>query len=126
MRAAIWRTAFAQAATAGQSFIFTFHPEASVEPDLIDALRQLVESRAGHIFFVALTCPRQTTLERLSNASRSNFGKLTDPDLYNQIDANGGFEFPALPSALITIDTGSTAPDDAARKIAYAVAAHRA
>jgi len=38
LRAAIWRTAFEEAAASNQSFIFTFHPEASVEPSLIDDL----------------------------------------------------------------------------------------
>jgi hypothetical protein len=123
MRATIWRTAFAEAAAAGRSFIFTFHPEASVEPQLIDDLVRAVEASGGRVFFVELTCSRPTILDRFANASRSNFGKLTDPELYRAIEEKGGFEFPALPSALIAIDTDSTSPDDAACKIADAVAA---
>jgi hypothetical protein len=118
MRAAVWRTAFSEAAVSGRPFIFTFHPEASVEPRLIDELTQIVEERGGRVFFVELTCSRQTILERLTNSSRAQFGKLTDPELYRQIEASGGFEFPALPSPLVTIDTDKTTPDEAARTIA--------
>jgi hypothetical protein len=121
MRATIWLTAFSEAAAAGRSFIFTFHPEASVEPELIGELIRVVEASAGRVFFVELTCARQTILDRLANASRSSFGKLTDPELYRQIETDGGFEFPDLPSALITIDTDTTSAADAARHIAEAI-----
>ena len=122
MRATIWHTAFSSAAAAGRSFIFTFHPEASVEPELIDALTRAVESAGGRVFFVELTCSRETVLARLANENRTKFGKLTDPELYRQIEESGGFSFLALPSALVTVDTDNTSADEAARKIADAVA----
>jgi deoxyadenosine/deoxycytidine kinase len=125
MRATIWLTAFAEAAAAGRSFIFTFHPEASVEPDLINEMIHFVEMSGGRVFFVALTCSRKTILDRLANASRSNFGKLTDPELYRRIEEKGGFAFPALPPALVTIDTDKTTPNDAARHIADAIRARQ-
>jgi hypothetical protein len=121
MRATIWLTAFSEAAAAGRSFIFTFHPEASVEPSLISELTEVVTATGGRVFFVELTCSRKAILERLTDASRSKFGKLSDPDLYCEIEEKGGFEFPAMPQPLVTIDTDDTAPDDAARKIVEAM-----
>src|SRR6185295_11727412 len=47
VRSAVWRAAFQEAARAGRSFIFTFHPEASVEPALISELVELIESAGG-------------------------------------------------------------------------------
>jgi len=122
MRATIWLTAFAEAAKSGRSFIFTFHPEASVEPGLIDDLTAVVAAAGGRIFFVALVCSPATILNRLPNSDRCRFGKLTDPALYNEIEQSGGFEFPAMPPALVTIDTDTTSAPDAARKIMQAVA----
>ncbi len=122
MRASIWLTAFSEAAAADRSFIFTFQPEASVESELINDLTDVVEAVGGRIFFVELTCSRETTLERLARPDRSKFGKLTDPELYRAIEGRGGFEFPALPPALVTVNTDTTAPSDTARKIADAIA----
>jgi hypothetical protein len=122
MRATIWRFAFSEAAAADRSFIFTFHPEASVDPALIDDLKHSVEAAGGRVFFVALTCSVRTILERLANSSRTAFGKLTDAALFERIEEEGGLAFPPLPSALITIDTDTTPPEDAARKIAEAIA----
>jgi hypothetical protein len=118
----IWLTAFAEAASTGQSFIFTFHPEASVEPNLINDLDNVVAAAGGHILFVALICSPKTILDRLGTPDRSKFGKLTDPALYTAIEQTGGFEFPAMPPALVTIDTDTTSASDAARKIAQAIA----
>lgn len=118
IRATLWRTVFAEAAGAGRSFIFTFHPEASVEPALIDELVRIVEGNGGKILFVELACPRETILQRLGNDSRTKFGKITDPAFYAAIEAQGAFEYPPLPTPALTIDTGAIAPEQAARKIA--------
>ena len=117
MRAAIWRTAFSEAAAAGRSFIFTFDPEASVEPGLIRELTDSVGAAGGRMFFVELTCSRETILGRLGNSDRSKFGKLTDAEMYGAIEERGGLKFPALPEALVRIDTDITAPTEAVRRI---------
>ncbi len=121
LRATIWRSAFTEAARAQRSFIFTFHPEASVAPALIGELVAPVEGAGGAVHFVALHCATETVLGRLGESSRTRFGKLTDPALYRTIDAQGGFDFPALPSPLIEIDTGLVAPQEAAARIAAAL-----
>ena len=123
LRATVWRTAFEEAAKANQSFIFTFHPEASVDPVLIEDLGQSVYSRGGRVHFIELVCSRDTILQRLSEGNRSSFGKLTDANLYRTIESEGGFDFPALPKSLLVINTDEIGPVDAAEKIARAVAA---
>ena len=123
LRAAIWRDAFAEATASRLSFIFTFHPEASVDPALIGELTRIVAAGSGHVDFVELTCSRATVLQRLANAGRSQFGKLTDAGQYAAIVARGGFVFPALPPPLLVVDTDEVAAEDAARQIASAVGA---
>lgn len=120
-RATLWRTVFTEAAAVGRSFIFTFHPEASVEPELIDELVQAVGEKDGKVLFVELTCSRDTILQRIGNDSRTKFGKITDPAFYLAIEEQGAFEFPPLPEPIIVIDTGTFTPEEAARKIMRAL-----
>ncbi len=117
LRAALWRSCFESATRHRRSFIFTFHPEASVDPALIDQLTATVTDAAGRVHFVALTVSPDSLLGRLDNASRQQFGKLTDKALYKEIERAGGFDFPALPDPLLTVDTDQHSPDAAARLI---------
>ena len=118
MRAAIWLTAFSEAAAVGQSFIFTFSPESSVEPALIEQMRKAVIMRGGKVVFIELTCSREAILQRLGGESRAQFRKLTDPNLYAQIEDQGGFAFPPLPQSAMSIDTERVTPEVAAQSIA--------
>jgi hypothetical protein len=122
VRSAVWRTAFQEAARSGRSFIFTFHPEASVEPSLIRELVELIESAGGNVIFVELICAPDVVLARLSSPSRANFRKLTDPDLYRTLEEQGAFSFPQLPTPLLRIDTSEFPPDVAANRIVQAIA----
>ena len=121
MRASIWLNAFRLAAESGSSFIFTFSPEATVEPDLIGRLTETVTAQGGKIFFVELVCSRETVLSRLGSGSRAKFRKLTDPELFVQIEREGGFDFPSLPKPILSIDTEQVNPRVAAASIARAV-----
>jgi len=123
VRAAIWRAGFREAAAANRSFIFTFHPEASVELSLIDELVESVQSVGGRVFFVELVCSTDTVLRRLAEPSRTQFGKLTDPMLYQELEKQGAFEFPPLPAPFLRVHTDSSAPDIVAREIASAIQA---
>ena len=125
LRANIWRSAFRECAKQAKSFVFTFHPEATVEPSLISELTEIIEDAAGSIFFVELECSTAAILERLGMESRKQFGKLTDTDLYQTIDAEGGFEYQGIPQADIRIDTESMEPAEAARIIAAALTTKR-
>lgn len=121
LRSAVWLESFRQAARADRSFIFTFHPEASVDPRTISDLVEVVESEGGEVHFVELRCPEDTVLQRLGNESRTRFGKLVDTDLYRQIAQAGGFDFPAMPAPVLTIDTDQMNPTEAAQAIDEAI-----
>ena len=122
MRATIWLAAFHEAAAAGTSFIFTFNPEATVDPALIEQMCEAVYSQNGRVHFVELLCSESEVLKRLGNDSRRQFGKLVDADLYVEISRQGGFSFPPLPAPLLGIDTERCSADEAADQIASALA----
>lgn len=115
LRATLWRESFLEAARVGQSFIFTFTPEASVDRGLIDELTRIIEDSGGHVHFVELTCSREEILKRLPNPDRSN--KLNDPLIYEEIDRDGGFEFPPMPVASVSVDTSTLKPNEAVAAI---------
>lgn len=117
LREAIWLSAFAEAAGAGQSLIFTFHPEASVRPGFIDAAVEAIESRGGQVHFVALECPEEEIERRIANADRANFRKLTSLADYRGLRTSGTFEFPTMPDSVIKIRTDVMTSDEAARAI---------
>jgi hypothetical protein len=117
MREVIWLSAFENAARAGQSFIFTFSPERSVDPALIDRLRETVAAHGGHTYYIELTCPRETILQRLPEASRHRFHKLVDTNLYLELERSGTFEFPPFPAPLLTVDTECDSPETVAQRI---------
>ena len=121
LRADIWRSAFRESANEGKSFVFTFHPEATVDRSLIGELSEIVEEKGGSLFFVELVCSTAVVLNRLVIESRKQFGKLTDPDLYQAIDAEGGFEYQGMPQPDLQIDTETMEPIDAAKTIVAAL-----
>jgi hypothetical protein len=108
--------AFEQAAANGRSFIFTFHPEASVPKTFVSQAVALVASHGGHVIFVRLECAESEIERRITSPSRSGFGKLTSLESYRKLRSDGAFEYPSLRSDL-SIDTAQHAPEDAARLI---------
>lgn len=125
LRERVWLAAFEAAAAAGQSFIFTFNPEATVDPGLIGRLERIIAQGGGRLHFVELRCPDWVVQERIANESRAAFGKLRDVALYRSIRDVGGFAFPALPAPLLVVDTAAMAPDDAALAIQEALVGAR-
>ena len=111
LRATLWRASFSEAARSGQSFIFTFTPEASVDVDLVDELCGIIQDSGGQVHFVELQCTRVEILKRLANADRAN--KLNDPRVYEEVERAGGFNFPPMPEASVILDTGVLSPDEA-------------
>ena len=114
LRERIWLESFAAAAKAGQSFIFTFAPEATVPPSFIPQCQRVVAESGGRILFVKLTCPAEVIESRLTNESRRAFGKLTSLEHYRRLRAAGAFEFGAMPESFASIATDQLAPRDAA------------
>jgi hypothetical protein len=119
----IWRAAFAEATKSRRSFIFTFNPEATVQPELIAELCDTVQTGGGTLHFVELTCSPEAVAARIGDERRKKFGKLIDRRLYAELRAAGAFVFPPLPAALLVINTEEVSPVIAAERIARALAA---
>jgi hypothetical protein len=117
LRADIWKSSFRAAADAGRSFVFTFNPEATVAPSLMDELSDIVTNAGGQIHYVELHCSDSEIERRIGNPSRQQFGKLTDPEVYRDIKSQGGFKFPTFPKPLVSIDTETVTPDEGAHLI---------
>jgi hypothetical protein len=114
-----WREYFGRYPGPGRpDIIFTFNPEKTVPQEFIDWLFAALPRRGVALAAVELTAGEATILQRLGAASRRDFRKLSDPDLYRRLRAAGDFDLPVLPRADLLIDTGQTTPPDAARQIA--------
>lgn len=117
MREGIWLTVFREALREGRSFIFTFHPEASVPEGFVGEVVEMVEEGGGKVVFVELTCPEEVILSRLATKERAAYGKLQSAELYKQLEAQGAFAYPPLPEPAVLIDTSKTEPQEAAEHI---------
>ena len=117
LRERLWLAAFAEAAGAGRSFIFTFNPEATVNSDFIDKTLATINSAGGTIRFIEVTCSEEVIESRIEDKSRASFGKLNSIDFYRQLRAEGAFEYPPLPEPFLTVDSGALSPLEAATAI---------
>ena len=121
LREQYWKAAFEEAASAGQSFVFTFAPEATVRRSLIDELVEIVESYGGRVLFVELVCPEEEIERRINNQDRARHGKLTSLEEYRKYRELGAFNFPPMPAPLIRLHTGELSAEDVAAKINEAI-----
>ena len=121
LRESIWLQSFATASAAGQSFVFTFHPEASVAPDLVARLQACVEENGGRVQYIELDSKTETLISRMGNADRKRFGKLNDRDLFRSLLEQGSFDYPPLPAPLLSVQTDRNSPNDAASQIVAAI-----
>lgn len=117
LREAMWNDVFDAALAEGRSLIFTFAPERTVSPDFPAQLAARMAAGGGRVDFVAVTCAPDVQRERMENASRQASGKLSSAALFDQLAASGAFEYPGLPPAAVTVDSGIMAPEEAARLI---------
>lgn len=116
LREKTWLGVFSSAARAGISLAFTFAPEATVRPGFIANAIAAVENAGGEVCFVELQCTIAELERRMDAPSRHQWMKLKSVESFRELRANGADRFPALPPGL-TIDTGSTPPESAARQI---------
>ena len=117
LREQLWRSAFQEAAHAGQSFIFTFAPEATVRRSFVDELVEIIEAVGGRVFFVELSCSPDEIAQRIASEDRARHGKLTSLELYHELRERGAFQFPKLPPPLLSVDTGRHTAGEAAAMI---------
>lgn len=121
LRERFWLDVFDAAATANRSLIFTFAPESTVAADFPERVQRLVEDRGGRVHFVRLVVAEDEQERRISAPGRTAFGKLTSLDLLRTLRPQFEAALAAMPTPLITIDTGIVQPRVAADIIADAV-----
>ncbi len=122
LREQFWLSVFREAARTNLSLIFTFAPERTVRHSFPTAAEAVVRSEGGRVFFVALRCREPELERRLSDPSRSAFGKLNSAQRYRELRDIGTFEFPRL-RADLELDTEALSPLEAAQKVNAGLAA---
>ncbi|MGB0372636.1 MAG: AAA family ATPase [Opitutales bacterium] len=121
IRDKMWRASFEEAAKAKKSFIFTFNPEKTVDPQLIWDITDIYREHGGRVHYVELVCSDAAILKRIGDESRKAFGKLTDQDIFQKFKDAGGFEFPEFPEPLVRVDTEMLFPDEAVETVLKAL-----
>jgi chloramphenicol 3-O-phosphotransferase len=116
LREQIWLSVFEAAAKDGTSLIFTFAPEATVNPSFIDKAVWTIQQAGGKVCYVKLDCPVEVIESRITDASRQQFLKLKSVEVFRELRQNGAENFPELPADL-TIDTSLLSPEQSAHKI---------
>ncbi len=117
LREKLWLESFRAAIDQDLSLIFTFNPESSVRPGLINDIFALFREANASIHVIELICSDKTIESRLGNESRSRFGKLTNVDIYRDAMSNGGFTFDYHFEPGLTINTDQHSPESAVSEI---------
>jgi hypothetical protein len=118
LREDLWLQIIGEAARRGQSVIFTFAPEPTVDAGFPNRVRVLVESFGGAVLFVALAVPPDEQERRLLDPGRAAFGKLRSLDLLLNLRADFARCMAEMPTPDLAIDTASDSPLRAATQIA--------
>lgn len=118
LREQFWIETFAAAARINRSLIFTFAPEASVAEDFPRRVSDMVEGLGGEVVYVALTVPDTEQELRIDTQTRAEFGKLRSLDLLRELRPSMRQCEAKMPPPRLSIDTGSTLPEEAAESIA--------
>ncbi len=120
LREAMWMTVFDTAAQAGQSLIFTFAPEATVEPEFAQRVVRVVSEAGGEVKFVRLVLSREEQERRISHDSRREFRKLMSLDMLRELRESFEACEAEMPPADLVIDSELDDPEAASRRIAAA------
>lgn len=119
LREKIWLDVFSEAGSTGvNGMIFTFAFEPTVRANFVENVRSAIESRGGEVVFVKLICSSDELVKRITNDSRSRFGKLTSLELFNELNDAGAFIDPQVTADRLVLDTTNLSPDEAASQIA--------
>lgn len=120
LREAMWMTVFDTAARSGQSLIFTFAPEETVEAGFPERVVAVVNDAGGKVEFVRLVLSHHEQERRIANESRKQFKKLVSLDLLRELRASLQRAEAEMPPANVVIDSEIDDPETAARRIAAA------
>jgi len=116
----MWMTVFETAARAGQSLIFTFAPEPTVEPNFSERVSTVIRDAGGEVKFVRLVRSRDEQERRIANPSRSQFRKLVSLDLLREFQPSFAMSEAEMPPTDLVIDSEIDDPETASRRIAAA------
>ncbi len=92
-----------------------------MRPGFVSEVEKLISEANGQLDFAELVCPPEELKQRMGNDSRSEFGKLTSVELFEQLQADGVFDAPEMPEAAVRIDTSVWPPVEAAHQIVQAL-----
>ena len=84
--------------------------------DFIERLN-VAQSHGSEVFFVEITCPEAVIEERIELPSRKEHQKLSSLATYRELRAQGAFDYPALPSNGLILDSSEHDPASAANAI---------
>lgn len=118
LRERFWLDVVRAAVAEDRSLIFTFQPEPSVSPGFPAQVADIVRQGGGQCDFVRLTLSPDQQAARIANTDRARFGKLRDPELLARLQADFAAAEAAMPPSVMTIDTATTSPAEAAARIA--------
>jgi hypothetical protein len=118
LREDLWLQIIGEAARRGQSLIFTFAPEPTVDAGFPGRVRRLVERFGGAVLFVALTVSPDEQERRLTDPGRAAFGKLQSLDVLLSLRADFARCMTEMPAPDLAIDTDANSPVLAAVQIA--------
>ena len=122
LRERFWLQTFEEAARFGQSLVFTFAPEPTVDSGFPERVRAAIEPFGGSVLFIALDVTPEEQERRIVDASRSAFGKLRSVELLRSLREGFAESMAAMPTADLSIDTETCDPRGAAERIAAMLA----
>ena len=114
LREKFWFETFEAAVDDGQSLIFTFLPEDTVDPNFAQRVIDLVIAHSGEVISVRLNASRQSQLARIDNESRNAFGKLQEAELLKANFDQFERSLSNMPEPDLVSDTETLDPDRAA------------
>lgn len=116
-REKLWFDLIGDAVLEGTNIIFTFNPEATVDPSFATNLAKIVAERNGTIDFVEISCPEDEIRIRLESEERKSYKKLSSAALYKDLKDQNAFAYPII-SSRVTVDSSTRPPLESAKFIA--------
>lgn len=105
------------AADEGIDLIFTLAYSGTVDDVFIAQIVQAVESKGGSVHFVQLNAPDETLIARVSNPSRQQLAKMTDPQRLKQVLETRNMRASVQYAGVLHIETALLSPGEACAQI---------
>lgn len=121
LRETFWLDTMILAAKTNRSLVFTFAPEPTVAADFPHRLAASVAQHGGRATFIALTIDHLAQEQRIDSDDRRQFGKLRSVSMLRDLRPAMEACMQAMPTPLISIDTGTTTASAAADAVIRAI-----